>query len=640
MPDELRIVISGDAQRLISELRKSGVEIKNFSGQTGQGSKTVGGLDASVGGLIKKFAGPASLALAAIGAAKAVAAFGKESEEIARKSQRLELATDALGKRYNINADVIVEAIQRASGHTISRMGAMEAANKALLFGIAGSEEELARLSEIAVTLGRAMGQNATKSMDDLTVALARQSPMILDNLGISLKLTDAYDIYAAQLGKTASQLTEAEKQQAFLNAALIEGEKRVAQLGGVQSDWEAASERATAATEDLKAAVGEFLAPMRAEYNQIVFNAATGLTDWLNSGNKVGDVLDKNTNKLKDNADAHELTAEEIQKHKEALTGFALTQAGFINEMNDLEEERLNSEREFNEKREDIRKDTNKRITENEQRKNEELTALFIKNQDEQIAGYDKEKQDIIDHYDELNQGIRDKRDEQFRDMVAAQNREAEERHKHIEDLKLKTTLGILEAEGKLEALVGFAGVSAEDAFDLIKAGVININQDLARGISEANTKLQGSSGDYKQAEQQNQAQIRDALNKTVSDYKILGDTSQKVAEQVQSNVRKAQSFTAGLSASEAAALQRRAAAARRPGTTAAVPGLPGFQHGADFVVPPGFPNDTFQMGVSSGERVIVQPQTTNNFNATFASSIPSAGLVRDFDFLTRMAG
>jgi hypothetical protein len=32
--------------------------------------------------------------------------------------------------------------------------------------------------------------------------------------------------------------------------------------------------------------------------------------------------------------------------------------------------------------------------------------------------------------------------------------------------------------------------------------------------------------------------------------------------------------------------------------------------QHGGDFVVPPGFPNDTYPMLVSSGERVTVQPQ------------------------------
>jgi hypothetical protein len=634
MVDELRIVISGDARRLISELRKSGVEIKSFSGQAGQGSKSVGGLDASVGGLIKKFAGPAGIALAAVGAARAIATFGKESEEIARRSQRLENATDALGKRYDINADVIVEAIQRASGHTISRMGAMEAANKALLFGIAGSEEELARLSEIAVTLGRAMGQNATKSMDDLTTAMARQSPLILDNLGITFKLEDAYRIYAESLGKTADQLTRAEQEQAFLSTALIKGEEKMRELGGVQDDWAASSERATAATEDLKGAVGEFLAPMRAEYNQVVYNAATGLTEWLQSGQEVGSVLDENTDKLKDNAAANELTAEEVQKHKEALTNFAVTQAGFINEMNNLEEQRLESEREFAQKREDVRADTSNRIEENERRKNEELTALFAEFQEAQnqarLSGnsqavgqletrYEEEKNKTIEHYDELNAEIRGKRDEQFKDLVDAQNREAEERRKHIEDLKLKTTLGILEAEGKLEDLVGFAGVSAEDAFELIKSGVITVNDDLARGISEANTKLTGSSGDYKQAEQQNQAAVRAALNQTVSDYKILEQASQRAAQQIQEDARKAQSLTAGLSAADAAALQRRIAASRGPTSTAAVPGMPGFQEGGLVGGPVGMPT----LAQVHGGEIILNPSQLGEIVSVLQQSL-----------------
>jgi hypothetical protein len=53
--------------------------------------------------------------------------------------------------------------------------------------------------------------------------------------------------------------------------------------------------------------------------------------------------------------------------------------------------------------------------------------------------------------------------------------------------------------------------------------------------------------------------------------------------------------------------------------------PGMPGSggggnHFGADFIVPPGFPNDSFPMRVESGERVQVTPanqtSTTNNTN------------------------
>lgn len=65
--------------------------------------------------------------------------------------------------------------------------------NKALMFGLVQNEQEMASLTRIAVTLGAAMGQSAAKSIDDLSTALGRNSPLILDNLGISIKLEDSY---------------------------------------------------------------------------------------------------------------------------------------------------------------------------------------------------------------------------------------------------------------------------------------------------------------------------------------------------------------------------------------------------------------------------------------------------------------
>lgn len=58
---------------------------------------------------------------------------------------------------------------------------------------------------------------------------------------------------------------------------------------------------------------------------------------------------------------------------------------------------------------------------------------------------------------------------------------------------------------------------------------------------------------------------------------------------------------------------------------------GIPGFQHGADFIVPPGYPNDSFLMGATSGERVTVEPHpalqtVSNNSNMNFSVTIMAA--------------
>ena len=42
------------------------------------------------------------------------------------------------------------------------------------------------------------------------------------------------------------------------------------------------------------------------------------------------------------------------------------------------------------------------------------------------------------------------------------------------------------------------------------------------------------------------------------------------------------------------------------------------GYTAGANFIVPPGYPNDTYPMRVSSGERVIVEPRNVANNSVT----------------------
>ena len=66
----------------------------------------------------------------------------------------------------------------------------------------------------------------------------------------------------------------------------------------------------------------------------------------------------------------------------------------------------------------------------------------------------------------------------------------------------------------------------------------------------------------------------------------------------------------------------------------------------GANFTVPPGYPNDSFPMLVESGERVIVIPKggnqgnTVNNFAMNVHTNAQSSTLIRDYNLLKAMAG
>lgn len=92
---------------------------------------------------------------------------------------------------------------------------------RALQLGAIDTLQGFEDLTEAGAKLGLVMMGDAAKGVDDLTTALSRSSPLMLDNLGITLTIGQAKEEYAAQLGKTVDALTEVEKAEAFRTIGL-----------------------------------------------------------------------------------------------------------------------------------------------------------------------------------------------------------------------------------------------------------------------------------------------------------------------------------------------------------------------------------------------------------------------------------
>ena len=257
MAERLSIEITGDAQQLIAALNKSSRAVKAFGAQAKGGAGGVGALTGELKGLAASLGFGVTLA----GTVAGLGAFVKTSYETAAAAERLGRANENLAQTIGASSSQMVGAIQSASSGTISSMDAMAASNKALMFGLVETPQQMAELTRVAVTLGQAMGQGAGKSIDDLTIALGRQSPLILDNLGITLDLEQAYQGYANTLGKSVDQLTEAEKKQAFVAEALRIGTERANELGGVTVDTAGKTEQLTAAWSDFTVEFGKLTA-------------------------------------------------------------------------------------------------------------------------------------------------------------------------------------------------------------------------------------------------------------------------------------------------------------------------------------------------------------------------------------------
>lgn len=156
------------------------------------------------------------------------------SEFIAKGAQLrgVQASFERLASAAKQSSGDILGSMRTATRGLVSDIDLMLGANKALLLGLPVTSQSMGDLATAATTLGRAMGQDATKSLDDLIVALGRSSPLILDNLGLSVKVGEANEQYARKLGKTAEALTDAERKTAFYEAAMEAARKKTAELG------------------------------------------------------------------------------------------------------------------------------------------------------------------------------------------------------------------------------------------------------------------------------------------------------------------------------------------------------------------------------------------------------------------------
>ena len=202
-----------------------------------------------------------TFAVGLLSAAAAYKAFsvGLESIKLAGKLEGVENAFNNMRKEAGFSINTFSK-LDKALNGTADRMTIMTQANNAMLLGIADSEEQMAEMFDVAQRLAEAVGQDATFGIESLVTGLGRQSKLMLDNLGIMVDTNKAYEDYAEELGKPVEQLTDAEKKQGFVNAAMEQGKELVDGLGEETDTTARKLDRFTTSITDFKEAVGEAL--------------------------------------------------------------------------------------------------------------------------------------------------------------------------------------------------------------------------------------------------------------------------------------------------------------------------------------------------------------------------------------------
>jgi len=236
---KVKVIMDDDGTLRLTEksAKKLGLQLDNLGKQSVQANRGLKGVAQAGANTTKNFSKMAGTlngvlvpAYATVAATVFAATAVVKNFQKAAQVDNLIRGLDALGAASGRNLSSLAMSLREATDGAISLEQSLRATALASSAGI-GSEEFL-RLGEVARNASVALGRDLSDSLDRLTRGVAKLEPEILDELGLIIRVDEASEKYAATLGKTASQLTNFQKRQAFLNEAIIQGEEKFGEIG------------------------------------------------------------------------------------------------------------------------------------------------------------------------------------------------------------------------------------------------------------------------------------------------------------------------------------------------------------------------------------------------------------------------
>lgn len=143
------------------------------------------------------------------------------------------------------NLPFAITQARDATNNMVDSLKLATLANQAHRLGVAKTGQAFADVTELAMKLGLSVGRDVPDAVERMILGLGKGEQELLDELGIVTKAADAHKIYAEQIGKTVSQLTEAEKTQGVMSVRLAEARRKAAEVtlevNGMASAWQRA---------------------------------------------------------------------------------------------------------------------------------------------------------------------------------------------------------------------------------------------------------------------------------------------------------------------------------------------------------------------------------------------------------------
>lgn len=267
---EVNIKASGSAQ-FIAQVQHA---IDKLNGLDGAGEKAASGVG-KAGDAAEKTSKSMSQfekVVAAAGAAAAALGSVRFAENLASAAQSADVASAAF---RSLGGNM--QKMRDATGGMIGDFELAKRANLAQTMGI--NNEAFLTMAKIAQASAAKTGQSMSYLFESIIVGTARQSKLILDNLGILINVDKANQDYGKSIGVAANALNDAQQKQAFMNAVMAQGDTIMGEMARSGIDLVNPFSQFSAQIENASNTVGHMLIPAFRMLGSVFSPAVTGIT-------------------------------------------------------------------------------------------------------------------------------------------------------------------------------------------------------------------------------------------------------------------------------------------------------------------------------------------------------------------------
>lgn len=219
---------------------------------------------------LAKIAGPLPMIYATIAAN--VYALTEAYNQLAAgdRLNRLEKINQVVGAETGVSISNLADIMVEATGYAVSFEGAMQKAAQASAYGF--TSDQVSQFTLAARRASVALGVDLDDALNRIIRGVSKLEIELLDELGITVRLTEAYDKYQRTIGVSQTALTGYQKQQAYANAVIEESAKRFGNLDKEMSatEWEKFAQNIDQTTKSGQKMLASFLTPLAQHFNTL----------------------------------------------------------------------------------------------------------------------------------------------------------------------------------------------------------------------------------------------------------------------------------------------------------------------------------------------------------------------------------